>query len=56
MTMAICSVHYILKVVEKIPWTEEPGGSQSMGSQRVGHDWQLTFFFAVVIQLLVSKL
>ena len=23
----------------KIPWTEEPGGLQSMGSQRVGHDW-----------------
>ena len=22
----------------KIPWTEEPGGPQSMGSQRVGHD------------------
>ena len=23
----------------KIPWTEEPGGLQSMGLQRVGHDW-----------------
>ena len=23
----------------KIAWTEEPGGVQSMGSQRVGHDW-----------------
>ena len=22
----------------KIPWTEEPGGLWSMGSQRVGHD------------------
>ena len=22
----------------KIPWTEEPGGLQSTGSQRVGHD------------------
>ena len=21
------------------PWTEEPGRLQSMGSQRVGHDW-----------------
>ena len=21
-----------------IPWTEEPGGQQSMGSQRVGYD------------------
>jgi len=23
----------------KIPWTEETGGLQSMGSQRVGQDW-----------------
>ena len=23
----------------RIPWTEEPGGIQSMGSQRVGHNW-----------------
>ena len=22
----------------RIPWTEEPGGVQSMGLQRVGHD------------------
>ena len=22
----------------RIPWTEEPGGPQSMGSQRLGHD------------------
>ena len=22
----------------KIPWTEEPGGLQTMGSQRVGHN------------------
>ena len=25
-------------IVWKIPWTEEPGRLQSMGSQRVGHD------------------
>ena len=24
----------------KIPWMEEPGGLQSMGSLRVGHDWE----------------
>ena len=24
----------------KIPWTEEPGGLQSMRSQRAGHDWK----------------
>ena len=23
----------------KIPWTEEPGGLQSMWSRRLGHDW-----------------
>ena len=23
----------------EVPWTEEPVGLQSMGSQRVGHDW-----------------
>ena len=23
----------------EIPWTEEPGGLQSMGSQRIGYDW-----------------
>ena len=23
----------------RIPWTEEPGELQSMGSQRVGHNW-----------------
>ena len=25
-------------IAQKIPWTEEPGRLQSMGSQRVGHD------------------
>ena len=25
-------------IARKIPWTEEPGRLQSMGSQRVGHD------------------
>ena len=31
----------------KIPWTEEPGGLQSMGSLRVGHDsaTSLSFHF-----------
>jgi len=28
----------------EIPWTEEPGGLQSMGSRRVGHDWVTTTF------------
>ena len=32
-------------LARKIPWTEEPGRLQSMGSQRVGHDF--TFIFHV---------
>ena len=26
----------------KIPWMEEPGRLQSMGSLRVGHDWAIS--------------
>ena len=36
----------------RIPWTEEPGGLQSMGSQRVGHDWMTSlslFHFSTLI-------
>ena len=29
----------------KIPWTEEPGRLQSMGLQRVGHDWASLLHF-----------
>ena len=29
----------------KIPLMEEPGGLQSMGSRRVGHDFTFTFTF-----------
>ena len=29
----------------KIPWMEEPSGLQSMGLQRVGHDFTSTFTF-----------
>jgi len=36
----------------RIPWTEEPGGLQSMGSQRVGNDWATdTFTFHKRINL-----
>jgi len=37
----------------RIPWTQEPGRLQSMGSQRVGHDGvtnPFTFFMYVVRQ------
>ena len=29
----------------KIPWMEEPGRLQSMGSERVGHDWATSLSF-----------
>ena len=39
----------------KILWREEPGGLQSMGSQRVGHDWaaklSLSYQVAKVLEL-----
>ena len=28
----------------RIPWTEDPGEPQSMGSQRVGQDWVTNTF------------
>ena len=42
----------------RIPWTEEPGGLQSMESQRVGHDRatntvliHIMHYFSVIILL-----
>ena len=32
----------------EIPWTEEPGSLQSMGSQRGGHDWAHTHTQGIV--------
>ena len=31
----------------KIPWREEPGSLQSLGSRRVGHDWVIHFHFSL---------
>ena len=31
----------------KIPWTEEPGGLQSMGSRRFGHGWVTSLHFSL---------
>ena len=35
-------------VAQKIPWMEEPGRLQSMGSIRVRHDFTFTFHFNVL--------
>ena len=31
-------------LARKIPWTEEPGGLQFMGSLGVGHDWEISLW------------
>ena len=36
---AIAMVPHFSTLAWQIPWTEEPGRLQSMGSLRVGHDW-----------------
>ena len=33
----------------RIPWREEPGRLQSMGSQRVGHDWVTSLYLVVSV-------
>ena len=32
-------------LAKTIPWTEEPGRLQSLGSQRVRHNWATSLFF-----------
>ena len=44
--MAACSS----SLAWKIPWTEEPGKLQSMGSLRVGRDFTFTFQREMTIQ------
>ena len=39
----------------KIPWTEEPGRLQSMGSQRVGHDWETSLHFPSLAAAAAAK-
>ena len=39
----------------RIPWTEEPDGLQSIGSQKVRHDW-VTNIFTLVCSLIFSSL
>ena len=35
----------------RITWREEPGRLQSMGSQRVGHDWATSLFAVIELDL-----
>ena len=36
----------------RIPWTEEPGGLQSKGLQRVGHNWVTNTFTWYNVEIL----
>ena len=36
----------------RIPWTEEPGGLQSIGSQRVGHNWGTSTHTCMYVSML----
>ena len=40
----------------KIPWTKEPGGLQSMESQRVGHDWATSVCVYVFLDIVLRNL
>ena len=40
----------------KIPWTEDPGRLQSVGSQRVGHDWATSLHCTLPLYLCMSTL
>ena len=37
----------------EIPWMEEPGKLQSMGSQKVGHDWATSLTHSLTLHLLI---
>ena len=32
----------------EIPWTEEAGGLQFLGSKRVGHNWAHTYIYYII--------
>ena len=39
---------YLVFLPGESPWTEEPGGLQSMGSQRIRHDWVTQHTFIII--------
>ena len=46
---------YFSILTRRIPWTEETGGLQSMGLQRVGYDWATnTFTFVLQYKLKIK--
>ena len=49
------ATHYSI-LAWKIPWTEEPGGLQSMGSRRVRHSWEANSFTSFFKHIKKKKL
>ena len=45
--MKALKCHFLCTLAWKIPWTEEPGGLQSMGFWRVGHNWASSLQFSL---------
>ena len=39
----------------RIPWLEEPGGLQSMGLQRVGHNWSNLALMVLDLDVIEKK-
>ena len=39
----------------RIPWTEEPGGQQSIGSQKVGHNWSDSAHTIIIINFYLTS-
>ena len=47
--LEVCMTIHSSILAWRIPWIEEPGGLQSMGSQRIRHDWATnTFTFFII--------
>ena len=42
-------------LASKIPWMEEPGRLQSMGSQRVGHNWATSLSLSLHFNFLMVR-
>ena len=41
-------------LAQRIPWMEEPGGLQSTGLQRVGHDWATSLSLSLSAGILLG--
>ena len=49
------AIHFSI-LTWRIPWTKEPGGLQSMGSQRIRYDWVTNIFTFGAISLVTQTM